>query len=88
MRFIMKGTQNIQQKGKQDVIIYVKAVAPHDIPISGAVTILPIKQFVAAFPGFTLVHVNGPSFPPQLCFSHDTFARGTSQSLQEFHGHF
>lgn len=26
MRFKMKGTQNIQQKGKQDVIIYVKAV--------------------------------------------------------------
>ena len=31
MHLIVKGTHNIQQKGKQDTIIYVEAGAPCDI---------------------------------------------------------
>lgn len=31
MHLIMKGTQNIQQKRKQDTTVYVEAVAPRDI---------------------------------------------------------
>ena len=31
MHLIMKGTQNIQQKGKEDTTVYVEAVAPRDI---------------------------------------------------------
>ena len=31
MHLIVKGTENIQQKRKQDTIIYVEAVAPGDI---------------------------------------------------------
>lgn len=73
---------------EHQAIIHVKAVAPRNKFSFRSCNCLTNK---AVLSGLCWVHLyrplNGPGFARKFCFSHDTSAQGTSQSLQEFHGH-